>query len=299
MCKVSILVPIYKCENFVYKCADSLFSQTFEDVEFIFYDDCSPDRSVQVIESCSKKYPNRKDQVRIISGKYNVGVAAARNLLLAEANGEYIWYIDSDDWIEPNSITLLYHTAIASNADVVSFGFYCENKKRTTMRLFSYSSLEECLKDVISSNWGVVWRFFFRRTVATENNIMFSASYKGGEDYVFCAKFLLSSCAVSCVIKPLYHYVTYNTESLMSTKDFDSLRHQYEATLDVERILLKKNILKLYASDLNQRKLFIVKSFDCYFSSIWGRLYLASLRRFYNRCEQKVKTAFNYFLKLV
>lgn len=68
MVQVSILVPVYKCENFVYKCADSLFSQTFEDVEFIFYDDCSPDRSVQVIESCLKKYPNRRDQVRIISG---------------------------------------------------------------------------------------------------------------------------------------------------------------------------------------------------------------------------------------
>lgn len=54
MVQVSILVPVYKCENFVYKCADSLFSQTFEDVEFIFYDDCSPDRSVQVIESCLK-----------------------------------------------------------------------------------------------------------------------------------------------------------------------------------------------------------------------------------------------------
>lgn len=66
MVQVSILVPVYKCENFVYKCADSLFSQTFEDVEFIFYDDCSPDRSVQVIESCLKKYPNRRDQVRII-----------------------------------------------------------------------------------------------------------------------------------------------------------------------------------------------------------------------------------------
>lgn len=160
MVQVSILVPVYKCENFVYKCADSLFSQTFEDVEFIFYDDCSPDRSVQVIESCLKKYPNRRDQVRIISGKYNVGVAAARNLLLAEANGEYIWYIDSDDWIEPDSITLLYHTAITSNADAISFGFYCESISRYTVRYFTYKSREECLQDVIGSNWGVIWRFF-------------------------------------------------------------------------------------------------------------------------------------------
>lgn len=55
MVQVSILVPVYKCENFVYKCADSLSCQTFEDVEFIFYDDCSPDRSVQVIEFLFEK----------------------------------------------------------------------------------------------------------------------------------------------------------------------------------------------------------------------------------------------------
>lgn len=297
MVQVSILVPVYKCENFIYKCVDSLFSQTFEDIEFIFYDDCSPDKSVKVIESCLKKYPNRKDQVKIISGKYNIGVAAARNRLLAEANGEYIWYIDSDDWIEPDSIALLYHTAMTSNVDVVSFGFYCESMSHHTTRHFIYKSKEECLSDVIGSNWGVVWRFFFKRSIVINNEIVFPLGYKGGEDYVFCVKYLFHAKSIVSVDIALYHYVVYNMMSLIATKDIQSLVHQYDATLVVEVFLLRNNVLPLYSKDLDLRKSYVVGSFNNYFSHIWGQLYLASWKRMAGRYKQKIKNIFGCIIK--
>lgn len=91
MIKVSILVPVYKCEKFINQCVESLFSQAFDDVEFIFYDDCSPDASVSLIHQCLEKHPDRWEQVRIISAQQNSGVSIARNRLLVEAKGEYIW----------------------------------------------------------------------------------------------------------------------------------------------------------------------------------------------------------------
>lgn len=297
MAQVSILVPVYKCEKFVQRCVDSLLKQTFEDIEFIFYDDCSPDKSVDLIKMCLKKYPNRKDQVRIISGKYNIGVAAARNRLLAEADGEYIWYIDSDDWIEPDAVRLLYEAAFLSKADVVSFGFYCESISHRTVRHFTYKSKRECLGDVISSNWGVVWRFFFKRSIAIDNAITLPLGYKGGEDYVFCVKYLFYAKNIFSIDLALYHYVVYNTMSLIATKDIQSLVHQYDATLTVESFLSKNNILQSYSKNLDLRKSYVVSSFNNYFNSIWGRLCLALWKRMAGRYKQKIINLFNHVVK--
>lgn len=273
--KVSLLIPVYKCEKFIYRCADSLFRQTFEDVEFIFYDDFSPDASVSLIEKCLEKYPNRQRQVKIISAQHNSGVALARNRLLAEAKGEYIWYVDSDDWIEPDAVRLLYETAYFSEADIVSFGFYHEKISRCTVYSFAYKSAKECLRDVIGANWGVVWRFLFRRSIAINNSITFPTDYKGDEDYVFCTKYLFYTKVIANVDTALYHYISYNTTSLSATKDIHSLVHQYEATLAVEDFLSKNDILHLYYNDLALRKVFVMISFYRYFSSVWGRLYWA------------------------
>lgn len=240
MIKVSILVPVYKCEKFINQCVESLFSQAFDDVEFIFYDDCSPDASVSLIHQCLEKHPDRWEQVRIISAQQNSGVSIARNRLLVEAKGEYIWYVDSDDWIEPDAIRLLYETACSSKADIVSFGFYYEGISRcATVYHYKYKSVKECLKDVIGNNWGAVWRFFFRRSIATENSILFPVGYNVAEDYVFCIKYLFHVQNIISIDVPLYHHITYNTMSLVATQDIHSLVHQYEATIIVEVFLRK------------------------------------------------------------
>lgn len=90
MSKVSVIVPVYKVEKYIERCARSLFNQTLDDIEYIFVDDCSPDRSIEILNQVIGDYPRRKDQVQIIHHASNQGLALARQTGLKAATGEYI-----------------------------------------------------------------------------------------------------------------------------------------------------------------------------------------------------------------
>lgn len=90
-----------------------MFEQTFEDIEYIFVNDCTPDNSIEVLSNVIKRYPNRQPQIRIINHEKNRGLASARNTGIDNANGDFVLHIDSDDYIEPNMVELLYSKAIA------------------------------------------------------------------------------------------------------------------------------------------------------------------------------------------
>lgn len=97
--KVSILVPIYGTELYIEKCARTLFEQTYDNIEFIFVNDCTRDNSVNVLKRVLEEYPLRKSQTRIIEHKENKGLAGSRLTGLQNATGEYVWCVDSDDYV--------------------------------------------------------------------------------------------------------------------------------------------------------------------------------------------------------
>lgn len=294
--KISVLVPVYKCEHFIEKCSESIFAQTLDDIEYVFISDDSPDSSINIIKNTLDKFQYRKQYVKIVTLDENRGVAYVRNQLLKEASGEYILYVDSDDWIETNALELLYTKAKESDAEVVSFGFYCENKKRTTIRTFSYKNTEECLNDVIGNNWGVVWRFLFKKDIAMKNKINFPNGLQGGEDYVFCVKYLSCVKNIIAVKLPLYHYVTYNSGSLISSKNMDSIIDQFKATDIVEDFLKQQNLLDHYNTALNKRKYYVKSIIDSFLTKKWGNLFYAE---YSNKCElylQKMKNLYSILL---
>ena len=120
MYKVSILVPIYNVERYIERCARSLFEQTYTNLEYVFVDDCSPDRSLALLQDVIKDYPQRKDAVRIVSHEKNRGLAATRNTALECATGVFISHVDSDDWIAPRMIECLVSKQQETDADIVS-----------------------------------------------------------------------------------------------------------------------------------------------------------------------------------
>lgn len=96
---ISVIIPVYNAENYIVECARSLLGQTYRNIEFIFIDDCSTDSSFKKLEMVVGEYPGLN--VRIVRHSENKGAAASRNDGLSLATGDYIGFVDADDWIEP------------------------------------------------------------------------------------------------------------------------------------------------------------------------------------------------------
>lgn len=124
MSKVSVLVPVYGVEKYIERCARSLFEQTLDDIEFIFVDDCTPDRSIEILESVIEKYrlrfAEKKYDVKIVRMLTNSGQAAVRQHGIQLATGDYITFCDSDDIMPEDAVESLYNLAVESDADIVS-----------------------------------------------------------------------------------------------------------------------------------------------------------------------------------
>ncbi len=234
--KVSVIIPIYKVEAFIERCATTLMGQTLREVEYIFVDDATPDRSIQILEEVIARYPKRKEQVHIVYHETNKGLPAARNTGLTIATGEYIFHCDSDDYVEPTMLEDLYHAAQAQEADIVWCDWYltfAENERY--MKQPCFSTPMEALKAMLSGGMKYnVWNKLVRRTLYTDNNIEFPAGYGMGEDMTMMMLFVHAS-KVAYVSKAYYHYIKTNTNAFSQTysdKHLQELKHNVQRIVD-------------------------------------------------------------------
>ena len=118
---VSVIVPIYKTERFIKRCLQSLFEQTLSDIEYIFVNDCTPDKSMEILsEVLNTSYSHKKPQVKIVSHDKNRGASVARNSGLSAATGQYVIFADSDDWVKQDAYAMMYDKR--SNTIMISYG---------------------------------------------------------------------------------------------------------------------------------------------------------------------------------
>lgn len=120
--EVTIGIPLYNAESFISRTMESALAQTFNSIEFLIIDDCSKDNSVKILQSIKQQH-SRGGDIRIVYQPTNMGVSAARNRIIDEAQGKYLYFMDSDDLIAPYTIALLYDNIIKHNAEIV-FGSY-------------------------------------------------------------------------------------------------------------------------------------------------------------------------------
>ena len=210
--KVSILVPVYGVERYIEKCARSLFEQTFGDIEYVFVNDRTKDRSIEVLRSVLELYPERKPQVRIVEHEKNLGLAGARNTAVALARGEYVLHVDSDDYLEPEAVERLVRVAEAERADIVVFDAFLEFEKRNTVLKSGFDSDKEIyLRKLISRQASAaVWGKLIRRSLYTDHNIDIPAGFDYGEDYAVSPRLAFFANRIAYLPEPLYHYVQYN-----------------------------------------------------------------------------------------
>ena len=120
---VSVVVPVFGVEKYIERCARSLFEQTLPEMEFIFVDDCTKDRSIEILERVLEEYPHRHGQIHIVHHENNKGLPQARKTGIQLAKGQYIAHCDSDDWVDRDMYRSMYNVARCKNADIVFCDF--------------------------------------------------------------------------------------------------------------------------------------------------------------------------------
>jgi len=163
--KISILVPVYGVEQYIEKCARSLFEQDYENIEFVFVNDCTIDRSEEVLLALIEHYPNRKGQIKIVRHEKNRGLVATRKTALANATGKFVMWVDSDDWIEPGSVKALIEKQEETNADIVSGSVWqITHTGKNVLITPEYQTREGMLEEILKYNsyhicvWGKIIR---------------------------------------------------------------------------------------------------------------------------------------------
>ena len=237
MIKVSVIIPVYRVEAFIERCADSLFSQSLKEAEFVFVDDASPDNSIVLLERYLEKYPERKAQTRIIRHPENRGISVVRNTGLDAAQGEYIFYCDSDDWLESDALEILYQAAEAHAADIVYCDFFLSfEKNERYMSNPDYDKADEMLrKGFLGGRMKYnLWNKLVKRSLFTDSGIRFPEGHPIGEDMLLI-RIAATAKTVTHVPKALYHYVKLNDNAYSNSYSQKSLEDiRYNADLTVE-----------------------------------------------------------------
>ena len=175
MYTVSVLVPVYGVERYIERCARSLFEQSYPNLEFVFVDDCSPDRSIAILSRVLKDYPERVDVVHFVRHSSNKGLSGARNTALDHATGEFVCVVDSDDWLEPDGISLLVNEQMRTNADIVSGNAYIHYENRIEeLRGEKYQNKNQMLVQQLKDTWTMntfIWGRIYRRSLFEDHHV--------------------------------------------------------------------------------------------------------------------------------
>ena len=240
MPKVSVIVPIYNVEKYLEKCINSLLSQTLEDIQIILVNDGSKDNSGNIAREYEKNNKNRIIYVE----KENGGLSDARNYGLKYATGDFVAFLDSDDYIEKNAYEEMYNKAIEENADYVECDFIWEfpNKIRVDKQ-YPYKNKKEMLSFVRV----VAWNKLIKRQLITDNNLEFPKGLRY-EDVEFTYKLIPFINKFTYVDKPFIHYV--QREGSIANVQNERTAEIFTVLDNVIEFYKKNNIYEKYRDEL-------------------------------------------------
>ena len=214
--KISVIVPVYNTEMYLHRCIDSILSQTFTDFELLLIDDGSKDSSGAICD----EYAAKDNRVRVFH-KENSGVSLARNLGLDNAIGEWIVFVDADDWLELTMLEKMYHAVVEHNADCVycDFNMVFENKK-VKYKSVSYSDDKtKFIKRYIATEWTCLWNLLAKKDLYNKYSLCFPNHICYCEDFWLSVRLFYYANKVAYVDKPLYNYNRMNETSLLHKLD--------------------------------------------------------------------------------
>lgn len=265
---ISILVPIYNSQQYLYRCIDSILSQSFKDFELILINDGSTDDSASICE----RYEKIDSRIRLFN-RSNHGVSATRQFGLNHCKGEYFIFIDSDDWIDSNCLEHLYKIAIDTNSDIVYMGLIEEYLDKSVLaRVYKSNNIDDYLSTLLNAKcWGVVWNKLISKSLIDKYNISFPINVSMWEDFSFVFKCILCAKSISFCDSVYYHYNKSNTSSLCSSvRKFDMPSNTIAAISDIESFALSIGKDYDFIKQLSVLKQFAKQKllFDPYFRNV-------------------------------
>lgn len=222
--KVSIIIPVYRAAETVERCVSSIVNGDYSDLEILLIEDASPDHSWEVCKKLEAQYPC----VRAFRNEKNSGPSATRNRGLQEMTGQYLMFVDSDDWVEPNYVSGFVDLYLRHHPDMIVCGYINHDEvQNASTEYFGWETTEGHLtkslkQELLPLYHGrllqQIWNKFFLTDVIRKNNIRFDTSIHMGEDFRFLLSYLqhVEGDQLILLNQPLYHYIRCSGGSLMS-----------------------------------------------------------------------------------
>lgn len=229
---VSIIIPVFNSEKYLERCIDSAIKQTYENIEIIIVDDCSKDKSKEIIE----QYEIKNKKIKKILLSKNQGVSNARNVGMSVSDGEYIVFLDSDDYIDP-----FYIETLINNKEDEDMLVVVANNVKTEI----YDSKSYALEVAYGKFFGSCWGYLIDKNKIT---CKFDLKTTYMEDTIFIMNVILNYKKVKVINCSLYNYIE-NEDSLTKKKDVNSLKRIYGYTYSIDKI---KELLENQKMNFNQ-----------------------------------------------
>lgn len=232
---VSIVIPIYNVEKYIKKCVDSVINQTYKELEIILVNDGSPDNCGEI----ANQYKEEDPRIKVIHKK-NGGLSDARNAGLEVVTGEYLCFIDSDDYIEFDAVEVLLSNAINTNSDVVVCSYFNEkvdinenilSKEPVNLQVDNLSSMAPII--------GYAWNKLYKTSFIKKHKLKFVKGLSLVEDIVFNEKVFLNTSEIIYINLPLYHYINRDRPSLIKQYHENSFELQKLGFKSREKVMLK------------------------------------------------------------
>lgn len=241
MRKISIIIPVYNVEKYIRQCLESVINQTYKNLEIIVVNDGTKDSSIKIVE----EYLNDK-RIKIIN-QNNQGLSSARNKGLNEANGEYVFFLDSDDWLEKDAIENL-EKGLEKEIEIISANFYSYDEikkvRNTNFLNLKYNQIENGKKLLLNELEIVVWNKLYNTSFLKKNNLFFLENIIH-EDEHFTYECYMSAKQIKYINKITYNYRINREGSIMNEVEKNKERRNFSIS-SLKKII---NKIKLFETD--------------------------------------------------
>lgn len=303
--KVSVIILVYNVEKYIERCVRSLFNQTLSEIEYIFVNDCTKDRSIDILHSILLEFPQRKSQVKIINLPKNVGQASARKIGIKAASGEYVIHCDSDDWVSCEAYQILYERAALENSDMIFHDYYVSDGINHSgihtkiKHLNRYQLLESIISGSVK---GSLWLVMIRRELYNNPNFIFPTANMT-EDSTMIVQLLFFANNISYIPQKLYYYYI-NPSSISRTLSIIKCEQRFNDCITNTK-LLEEFFALLNVKDFEDY--FVIKKIDSishllpciynrYYYKLWRSAYPTLYADVYRSKHLSKVKKFKYFL---